>query len=221
MVTARPRPERSRSRLPATPPPSACRNDPHAHPGEGAAPLPRFVCMAALRHPLLILLLFGSLAFAAVPAFDLVWDDLHYLHPGSALARGSLVELVTANWSLEGPRSGYYRPVVTLSLAAETHLLGRTPAAYHLMNVVYHLGAALTLVWAARRLLASAAAAWRAGLFFVLPPIHTESVAWVSGRTDVIATLFFCLAVGCYTRAARRVSPLAPGGPPPPNPRLL
>jgi len=168
--------------------------------------------MAALRHPLLILLLFGSLAFAAVPAFDLVWDDLHYLHPGSALARGSLVELVTADWSLEGPRSGYYRPVVTLSLAAEIHLLGRTPAAYHLMNVVYHLGAALTLVWAARRLLAGAPAAWLAGLFFVLHPIHTESVAWVSGRTDVIATLFFCLAVGCYTRAARVVSPWTLGG---------
>jgi protein O-mannosyl-transferase len=159
--------------------------------------------MAALRHPLLILLLFGSLAFAAVPAFDLVWDDLHYLHPGSALARGSLVELVTADWSLEGPRSGYYRPVVTLSLAAETHLFGGAPAAYHLMNVVYHLATALALVWAGRRLLDSAMAAWLAGLAFALHPIHTESVAWVSGRTDVIATLFFCLAIGCYMRAPR------------------
>ena len=159
--------------------------------------------MAALRHPVLILLLFGSLAFAGVPTFDLVWDDLHYLHPGSALARGSLVELVTADWSLEGPRSGYYRPVVTLSLAAETHLFGGTPAAYHLMNVVYHLATALALVWAARRLLGSAMAAWLAGLAFALHPIHTESVAWVSGRTDVIATLFFCLAIGCYTRAPR------------------
>lgn len=159
--------------------------------------------MAALRHPALILLLFGSLAFAAVPTFDLVWDDLHYLHPGSALARGSLVELVTADWSLEGPRSGYYRPVVTLSLAAETHLFSGAPAAYHVMNVAYHLAAALALVWAARRLLGSEIAAWLAGLVFVLHPIHTESVAWVSGRTDVIATLFFCVAIGCYTRASR------------------
>lgn len=159
--------------------------------------------MAALRHPALILLLFGSLAFAAVPTFDLVWDDLHYLHPGSALARGSLVELVTADWSLEGPRSGYYRPVVTLSLAADTHVFGGAPAAYHVMNVAYHLAAALALVWAAKCLLGSEIAAWLAGLTFVLHPIHTESVAWVSGRTDVIATLFFCLAIGCYARASR------------------
>ena len=159
--------------------------------------------MAGFRHPLTILLLFGFLAFAAVPSFDLVWDDLHYLHPGSALTRGSLIELVTSDWSLEGPPSGYYRPVVTLSLAAETHLFGGAPAGHHVMNVVYHLGAALALVWAATRLLGSAPAAWLAGLFFVLHPIHTESVAWVSGRTDVIATLFFGLAIGCYVRAAR------------------
>jgi len=158
--------------------------------------------MAALRHPALILVLFGSLAFAAVPSFDLVWDDLHYLHPGSALARKSPVDLMAADWSLEGPPSGYYRPVVTLTLAAETQLFGGAPAAYHVMNVAYHLAAALALAWAARCLLGSEIAGWLAGLVFVLHPIHTESVAWVSGRTDVIATLFFCLAIGCYTRAS-------------------
>ena len=159
------------------------------------------------RHPALILVLLGGLAFAAVPGFDLVWDDLHFLHAGSPLAQGSLGPLLASDWSLEGPRSGYYRPVVTLTLAVETRLFGVSPTAYHVMNVVYHLGAALALVWAARRILGSPTAAWLAGLVFVLHPIHTESVAWVSGRTDVIATLFFCLAVGCHARAASAHSP--------------
>ena len=154
----------------------------------------------AVRHPALILVLLGGLAFAAVPGFDLVWDDLHFLHPGSTLAQAPLASLLASDWSLEGPRSGYYRPVVTLSLALETRLFGGNPAAYHLMNVLYHLGASLALVWAARCILPSAAGAWLAGLVFVVHPIHTESVAWVSGRTDLIATLFFCLAVGCYAR---------------------
>jgi tetratricopeptide (TPR) repeat protein len=161
----------------------------------------------ALHHPTLILVLLGGLAFVAVPGFALVWDDLHLLHAGSLLAQAPLASLLVSDWSLEGARSGYYRPLVTLSLALETRLFGGNPAAYHLMNVVYHLGASLALVWAARRILPSAAGAWLAGLFFVVHPIHTESVAWVSGRTDVIATLFFCLAVGCYRRAAGPVSP--------------
>ena len=163
--------------------------------------------MTAIRHPLLALVLLGALAFAAVPFFELVWDDRHFLHPDSAVARGSLARLLTSDWSLEGPRSGYYRPLVTLSLALESRLSGGSPAVHHAMNVVYHLGAALALVWAGLRLLGSPTAAWLAGLVFVVHPTHTESVAWVSGRTDVIATLFFCLAVGAYARAERVASP--------------
>jgi protein O-mannosyl-transferase len=165
----------------------------------------------AVRHPALILILLGGLAFATVPGFDLVWDDLHFLHPGSALAQAPLASLLASDWSLEGPRSGYYRPVVTLSLALETRLSGGSPAAHHVMNVIYHLGASLALVWAARCILPSAAGAWLAGLVFVVHPIHTESVAWVSGRTDLIATLFFCLAVGCYARVDRPRSPWMAG----------
>jgi hypothetical protein len=160
-----------------------------------------------MRHPLPIVLLIGGLAFAAVPSFDLVWDDLHFLHPGSILSQGALPQLLMSDWSLDGPRSGYYRPLVTLSLAAETRLFAASPSAYHVMNVVYHLAASLALVWAALRVLDSRPAAWLAGLAFVVHPIHTESVAWVSGRTDVMATIFFCLAVGCYARAAGIRSP--------------
>jgi hypothetical protein len=163
--------------------------------------------MAAIRHPLLVLVLLGALAFAAVPSYELVWDDRHFLHADSVLAHGSLARLVASDWSLQGPRSGYYRPIVTLTLALESRLSGGSPAVHHTMNVVYHLGAALALVWAALRLLRSPTAAWLAGFAFVVHPVHTESVAWVSGRTDVIAALFFCLAVGAYARAERVASP--------------
>lgn len=163
--------------------------------------------MNAFRHPAVILLVLGGLAFAAVPTFELVWDDAHYLVQGTALTQAPLAQLLTSDWSLEGARSGYYRPLVTLTLAIEARLFGAQAAGYHVMNVIYHLAAALALAWAARRVLGSSPAAWIAGLAFVLHPIHTESVAWVSGRTDVIATLFFCLAVGCHLRAARIRSP--------------
>jgi 4-amino-4-deoxy-L-arabinose transferase-like glycosyltransferase len=92
---------------------------------------------------------------------------------------------------------------VTLTFFLEHRLFGSSPAGYHVMNVLYHLAAALALVWAGARLLGSRGAAWLAGVVFVLHPIHTESVAFVSGRTDLLATLFFLLAFGCHTRWAR------------------
>ena len=33
-----------------------------------------------------------------------------------------------------------------------------------------------------------------AALLFAVHPVHTESVSWISGRTDVLAALFFLLA---------------------------
>jgi hypothetical protein len=37
-----------------------------------------------------------------------------------------------------------------------------------------------------------------ASILFALHPIHTESVAWISGRTDVLMTFFFLLAFLSY-----------------------
>jgi len=37
-----------------------------------------------------------------------------------------------------------------------------------------------------------------AALLFALHPIHTESVAWISGRTDILSTLFFLLSFIAY-----------------------
>jgi tetratricopeptide (TPR) repeat protein len=38
---------------------------------------------------------------------------------------------------------------------------------------------------------------------FALHPIHTESVAWISGRTDLLSTLFFLLAFISYLEYAK------------------
>ncbi|MBI2526257.1 MAG: tetratricopeptide repeat protein [Candidatus Rokubacteria bacterium] len=158
--------------------------------------------MAVLRQPLLLLLLLGAVAFSGVPGFDLVWDDRHFLLYSGTLTHGSPVALFSSGFGLDGAGSGYYRPLVTLTFFLEHRLFGASPSGYHVMNVLYHLAAALALVWAGARLLGRREAAWLAGLVFVLHPIHTESVAFVSGRTDILATLFFLLAVGCYMRWA-------------------
>jgi tetratricopeptide (TPR) repeat protein len=154
-----------------------------------------------------VLLVAGALAFANVPGFELVWDDTHLLRDNTVLAAGSLAQVFGSDFWLEGERSGYYRPLVTLTYLAESRAFGVHPAGYHVMNVLYHLAAALALVWVGALLLGHRLAAWLAGLVFALHPIHTESVAFVSGRTDVIAALGFLLALGCYLRARDHPGP--------------
>ncbi|MEO8603015.1 MAG: tetratricopeptide repeat protein [bacterium] len=43
-------------------------------------------------------------------------------------------------------------------------------------------------------------AAWLAGLLFALHPVHTESVAWAAGRSDVLATMGLLAALVAHGR---------------------
>lgn len=89
----------------------------------------------------------------------------------------------------------YYRPVISLVNFANLHLLGKTTFGYHIVNLGFHaLNAVLIylllLVLFKRELLSFLAA-----LFFAAHPVHTTSVVWISGRTDLIACFFVLLSV--------------------------
>ncbi|MGQ0721103.1 MAG: tetratricopeptide repeat protein, partial [Candidatus Eiseniibacteriota bacterium] len=80
---------------------------------------------------------------------------------------------------------------------------------YHATNVLLHAAAAW-LVWLlGRRVLASAFAALVAALLFAVHPVHTESVAFVSGRTDLLASVFALAAAFAWARGRVVVSSAA------------
>ena len=87
-------------------------------------------------------------------------------------------------------RSDYYRPIITTSYIVDRSIWGLDPRGFHATNVAVHgLAAALLTVllsaWGLPRPWAAAAA-----LAWAVHPAMAESVAWVSGRTDVIASAF-------------------------------
>lgn len=83
-----------------------------------------------------------------------------------------------------------YRPVAALSYAVNYRIGGLDPAGYHAVNIALHAAASglvFALLW---RLTAHPFAALAGGLLFAVHPVHTEAVAWVVGRADVLAALF-------------------------------
>jgi tetratricopeptide (TPR) repeat protein len=86
------------------------------------------------------------------------------------------------------PRS-FYRPLVSLSYALEWQLWDGRAQGFHLTNLLLHLVCSALVYGLARRAgAAPLSAALGAALFGTLPRL-TESVAWISGRTDVTATV--------------------------------
>jgi len=85
---------------------------------------------------------------------------------------------------------GYYRPLVTFSYALDYALGGPDPRGFHATNIALHAACSLLAVLLLLGLGVDRGAALLAGALFAAHPIHTESVAWISGRTDLLAFLF-------------------------------
>jgi tetratricopeptide (TPR) repeat protein len=146
--------------------------------------------------------------------------------------------LLTRDFSTLGPAGeppahvkplGYFRPVIVLSYvidawfwsAIETWPAGEPlrpeklgferldPVGFHLTNLLFHSLNALLVFLIARSLTRRFPVALAAGLFHAAHPVHAESVAWIAGRTDVIAATFFLLALWLHLRAARLGGPSA------------
>jgi len=114
-------------------------------------------------------------------------------------------------WGFIGERSNYYRPLMHLSYMLTYALFGFSAWAFHLMNVLLHLGVSVLVYLVAGRLLRERSlapvqtAAWiplAIALLFTTHPIHTEVVTAVMGIPDLSMALFYLLALYFYIRPA-------------------
>ncbi|MGB7726449.1 MAG: tetratricopeptide repeat protein [Candidatus Acidiferrum sp.] len=87
-----------------------------------------------------------------------------------------------------------FRPITIGSFALNWAIGGDHPFGYHLVNVLLNAIVALLLYLVLRKLLENVASggvvAWAAALLFALHPIHTESVASIVGRSELLAAAF-------------------------------
>lgn len=111
-------------------------------------------------------------------------------------------------WDLENlfiPFAGnntYYRPLLGLSFLVDKHFLGLLPGLMHLENILFHLINAIFVYYLTLYVLPPGERnrsylPLLAGLLFGLHPINTESVNWISGRTDVLAGGFVLSSAIC------------------------
>ncbi|MCB1196669.1 tetratricopeptide repeat protein, partial [bacterium] len=90
--------------------------------------------------------------------------------------------------------TGIYRPIRTLSFAIDYQLYGLNPIGYHLHNLFLHFINAILLFSLLIRLFKTHRIPFFATLLFIIHPLQTETVTWVSSRAD----LFFTTGVlGC------------------------
>lgn len=105
---------------------------------------------------------------------------------------------------LSSPKSHKgYRPLTVLTFRMNYALAGLEPFGYHLGNVLAHAAVCYVLLFVGRFILGSVGAAALAALLFAAHPVHTEPVASVVGRQEMLCSIFFLAAFLAFTKAAR------------------
>ncbi|UCC73380.1 MAG: tetratricopeptide repeat protein [Gemmatimonadota bacterium] len=132
------------------------------------------------------------------------YDDIYVIQDrGSVHELSRLPELITDSyWPGGFYDAGLYRPLTMATFAVDWAVWGGAPFGLHLTNVLLH-AAACALVGLFLLLFFPWWAALAGGLVFAVHPIHTEAVASLVGRAEMLTTLFVLVAAMVYVKAGR------------------
>jgi len=158
-------------------------------------------------YPIVIALAAIAVYINALPN-DFVWDDrplvIEDYHIRSAQYLDDIFTRDFFSHSDNELKYGYYRPIITLSYMTDLAIWGLNPMGFHTTNIFFHtLCSLLVYCFALRLFCGRKEIGLIAALLFAVHPIHTESVTWIAGRTDVIAT-FFILSTLCLHLRGRK-----------------
>jgi hypothetical protein len=162
-------------------------------------PLDAFVS----RQRLVVLLAVGA-ALAYLNSFHgvFLFDDVNILSDSRLENLSSYVAHL----------GGMIRPALRLSFLGDRLLWGENPAGYHLLNVLLHLGSGIVFYAITLDLVRADSTRCRAvsettvpfwtALLFLVHPVGTETVTYVSGRATGLMAFFYLAGLHLYLRAS-------------------
>jgi len=135
---------------------------------------------------------------------DFVWDDISLIKYNKNIDNfhSFISNIFSDFW--EGTdsdnKSGYFRPFINFTYFLDRFLYKDNPAGFHVTNIIFNSLSVFAIIFLFYNFTKNVKGTALAGLIFALHPVHVEAVAWISGRTDVIATCFSLWAFYFYLK---------------------
>ena len=139
--------------------------------------------------PLLLLFVLPWIVYYNTLHNGFIFDDLPLIQGSKILPS---LDSISDLKKVFTQKSGY-RPIRTLSYAIDYHLSGLNPVSYHLSNILFHSVTVLFVYLITLSLLSNRTSAFCAALLFAVHPVHTDSVAYIAGRRDILCALFYIM----------------------------
>ena len=176
----------------------------------------------------LFLVLFGVGVHIPALQGQLIWDDLYLARDNPFIKSPLLVLEAFRHYLFPDSYAGHYRPLQSVSYILDYLIWNTDCYGYHLSNVLWHVGSGILLYFLLRELLRSFGTQWLAtsgaalshatsnrlsttafllALLWVVHPVHSAAVDYISGRADSLAFFFACAGWLLYIQARKRAQP--------------
>jgi tetratricopeptide (TPR) repeat protein len=136
-----------------------------------------------------------------------IWDDPYLITDNHYIKSFNYIPKIFKHhlyYSTAGT-SNFYRPLQTLFLMADYALWGKNPLGYHFTSLICHIICAFLSFLITELLFKKRIMALIAGLLFLIHPINSTVVDYISSRADSQATLFILLSFWLFFRTRMSV----------------
>jgi tetratricopeptide (TPR) repeat protein len=144
---------------------------------------------SAGRLPMAVLAISAAVVYANVLLNSFSYDDFLYVLNNQGVTNPTLRGFFTATRF-----TNVFRPVTFATFSLNWKLGNIHAVGYHLFNLLLHIGVTLLLYLLLKKLLENipdaATLSFVAALLFAVHPIHTEAVASIVGRSELLAAGF-------------------------------
>lgn len=160
------------------------------------------------RFIILLFIILGLILYANTFQNQMFWDDDDFI----------LKNQYVQNWQYfpkffsenliagSGLLSNYYRPILLFIFSLEWHLWGNWVPGYHFVNTSFHIVDAVLLFFILSYILKKRALGVATALIFLVHPLQTEAVTYVSGLGDSLSVFFMFLGILFYLKSKNFLS---------------
>jgi len=151
---------------------------------------------------IVLIAILGLVVYTNALGNSFVWDDDFlivkncYIKSWRHLPRIFCLDLFYG--TVEG--WNYYRPIQTLSYMVDYSIWHLRPFGYHISSLLFHILNACLVYLLVNLLSRDRRISLITGSLFVVHPVHTAAVAYISGRADLLVTFFFLISIWLFIK---------------------
>src|SRR3989344_6476092 len=156
----------------------------------------------AVKKAIVLLVAIGFLVY--FPSFfgSFIWDDEDFVYQNQYVQEFHISKFFTENAIAgRGKISNYYRPIQLTTYAMVHKIFGFQPIAYHAISIIAHVAATIVVFLFLYLFIKDRFIAFITSLIFLIHPVQTESVSYISGLSDPLFVLFLFFSFYFYLRS--------------------